>query len=333
MSDLIEIHDGDRVETLDAERIARLTREEVDALPYGLMLFDHDGIVHLYNRYESLLSRRAPEQVVGKSWFRDVAPCTRVSAFEGRFRAFIARGDGSEILRFDFRFHFLHGAQDVNVTFAHVPGDAGPGAARVMVIVARRALGDGGRTLDITDPVAARATDGRARGGLGAALPAPRAFWAAAFDDDPTALERGGAHWGRVLLEGLEAYAERVHERALVSLPPQLVAALLDEAFAAQGLGRIEIDFGGHEQGVLGFAVRAADLPAALCDALYQAILSVIATGLSGHPLHVIAFGRHGEILRFAAALPEKATVLRRWRAEGMSANDVAQRSGLEVWT
>ena len=328
MSELIEYKDEERIESIDVERIARLSREEVDALPYGLMLFDHEGIVHLYNRYESALSRRAPEQVVGKSWFRDVAPCTRVAAFEGRFRAFIARGDATEVVRFEFRFHFLHGAQDVTVSFAHVPGDA-----RVMVIVSRRTLGDGGRTLDITEPVTARADDGRARGGLGAALPAPRAFWAAAFDDDPRALERGGQHWGRVLLEGLEAYAERVHQRALVSLPPQLAAAMLDEAFAAQGLGRIETDFGGHEQGVLGFAVRTADLPTALCDVLYSSILGEVAAGLSGRPLQVVPFGRHGEIIRFAATLPEKASVLRQWRAEGMTANDVAERTGLEVWT
>lgn len=329
MSELTENSAEAQIDSVHTvEQIARLTREEVDALPYGLMIFDHSGVVHLYNRYESLLSRRSPEQVVGKSWFRNVAPCTRVAAFEGRFRAFVARGEGSEVARFEFRFHFLHGAQDVNVTFAHVPGEA-----RVVVIVSRRVLGDGGRTLDVTEPVAARSDDGRARGGLGAALPAPRAFWAAAFDDETAGLERGGVKWGRVLLEGLEAYAERVHELALVALPPQLAAAMLDEAFAAQGLGRIEIDFGGHEHGVLGFAVRAADLPTPLCDVLYPAILGEIATGISGRPLRVVSFGRHGEILRFAATAPDKASTLLQWRAEGMTANDVAKRTGLEVWT
>ncbi|MBK7400276.1 MAG: PAS domain-containing protein [Myxococcales bacterium] len=310
------------------ERIAHLTREEVDALPYGLMVFDVDGTVHLYNRYESLLSRREPDEVIGRSWFRDVAPCTRVAAFEGRFRAFVARGDRSEVVRFGFRFHFLHGAQDVEVTFAHAPD---PG--RVFVIVARRVLSDTGEPLDVTVPVTTSVDDGRARGGLGAALAPPRSFWSRLFDAvDGPALDAAAEAWGEALLEGAEAYAERVHGKPLSGLSTLLAVALIDDAFAAQGLGRVELDFGGRERGVLGFAVRAVDLPAGMERVLYPAVLRAVARGLTGHDLECFVFGHRGEFLRIAATTADKVAVLRGWSTSGVATDEIAQRAGLEVW-
>jgi photoactive yellow protein len=312
------------------ERIAHLTREEVDALPYGLMLFDAAGTVHLYNRYESRLSRRSPAQVLGRNWFSEVAPCTRVAAFEGRFREFVARAERSEVLRFEFRFHFLHGAQDVEVTFAHAPE---PG--RIFVIVTRRALDESGRPLDVTADLRIDG-DGRARGGLGAALPIPRIFLAAAFDDDRPAaveiLETGAAAWGKALVEGIESYCERVHQRPFVQLPALLAVSILDDVFRGQGLGRIEVDFGGAARGILGFALRTADLPVAVAEILYAGVLGEIARAISGRPLIVVPFARHGEIVRFAAATVEKAQVIRRWRDEGIPAQPLARRLGLEVW-
>lgn len=321
-------------EGVDAiERIARLSREDVDALPYGLMIFDHDGVVHLYNRYESELSRRRAEQVVGRNWFRDVAPCTRVSSFEGRFRGFVDRLDRSEILRFEFRFHFLHGAQDVLVTFAHAPE---PG--RVFVVVARRALHPTGRPVDVTERLSL-ADDGRVSSGLGSIVPVPRVFWAASFPDVDRdaaareALDRGASAIGRALLEATEAWAERVHLRALSQLPALLATAVIDEAFTAQGLGRIELDFGGAKQGVLGIAVRVAELPTDVASVFYGAIVREVVRGLTGRRLEVAPFAWHGDILRFAATTPDKTAVLRRWCTEGVPTREIARRAGLEVWS
>jgi photoactive yellow protein len=317
------LHDVDAL-----ERIGRMTREEVDALPYGLMLFDGEGTVHLYNRYESQLSRKQPEDVVGKSWFREVAPCTRVAAFEGRFRAFVGRADRAEIMRFAFRFHFLHGAQDVEVTFAHAPEDG-----RVFVIVARRPLSETGEPLDVTRPVATRVEDGRARGGLGSALPAPRLFWAKLFDlVSEEQVAAAASAWGDALLEGAERYAERVHGTSLAELPTLLAVALIDEAFAAQGLGRVELDFGGEGDGVLGFAIRGVDLPIGLDETLYRAIVGSIARGLTGRDLEVQLFARHGEMLRFAATSGPKANAIRAMRSDGLSSREIARATGLEVW-
>jgi photoactive yellow protein len=93
-----------------------LPEGEIDALPFGLIGVDRTGAIEQYNAYESKLSRLAKERVVGRNFFTDVAPCTAVKEFQGRFERFSAEpGDGAE--SFDFAFAFAFGRQVVNITF------------------------------------------------------------------------------------------------------------------------------------------------------------------------------------------------------------------------
>lgn len=112
-----EIEEG-RIDVI--ERLASMTQEEVDELPYGFVVLDELGTILLYNRYESSLSRLPPESVVGKNWFKEVAPCTRVDAFYGRFRALVTSPDRLQE-DFRFRFYFQHGRQDVAVQLVKAP--------------------------------------------------------------------------------------------------------------------------------------------------------------------------------------------------------------------
>lgn len=99
-----------------AQEILDLPEGEIDALPFGLISVDADGTIRQYNAYESRLSRLAKDRVIGRNFFRDVAPCTAVKEFQGRFERFAAEtGDGAE--SFDFVFPFAFGRQFVNVTF------------------------------------------------------------------------------------------------------------------------------------------------------------------------------------------------------------------------
>ncbi|MGB8265128.1 MAG: PAS domain-containing protein [Candidatus Velthaea sp.] len=88
----------------------------IDALPFGLISVDHDGTIEQYNAYESRLSRLPKDRVIGRNFFRDVAPCSAVVEFQGRFERFVREpGDGAESFAFLFRFPF--GQQRVNITF------------------------------------------------------------------------------------------------------------------------------------------------------------------------------------------------------------------------
>jgi photoactive yellow protein len=99
-----------------AQQILDLHAGDVDALPFGLIAVDAGGTIEQYNAYESKLSRLAKERVIGRNFFTDVAPCTAVKEFQGRFERFAAAGgEGAE--SFDFVFAFPFGRQFVNITF------------------------------------------------------------------------------------------------------------------------------------------------------------------------------------------------------------------------
>ncbi len=93
-----------------------LSEREIDELPFGLIAVDHQGTIEQYNSYESRLARLSKERVIGRNFFRDVAPCTAVQGFQGRFERFAQEGgDGAE--SFDYVFPFPFGRQHVNITF------------------------------------------------------------------------------------------------------------------------------------------------------------------------------------------------------------------------
>ena len=90
--------------------------ERLDELPFGAIVIDTDGTIRAYNEYETRLSHLEREAVLGKNFFRDVAPCTAVQEFEGRLRRFLKTSDRvSE--KFDYFFPFAHGAVTVEITF------------------------------------------------------------------------------------------------------------------------------------------------------------------------------------------------------------------------
>ena len=98
----------------ELERIDRMGVEELDALPFGAIRLDRDGNILSYNMTESRLTGRDPKRVMGRNFFRDVAPCTNVQAFAGRFRDGVAKKDMHVI--FPYRFDFEMAPRDVTVT-------------------------------------------------------------------------------------------------------------------------------------------------------------------------------------------------------------------------
>lgn len=98
----------------DLETIDRMSMGELDALPFGAIRLDKEGTILSYNRTESKLTGRDPQRVLGRNFFTDVAPCTNVQGFAGRFREGVAKGDMHII--FPYRFDFQMAPRDVTVT-------------------------------------------------------------------------------------------------------------------------------------------------------------------------------------------------------------------------
>lgn len=103
------------METLqDLQSIESMSEAQLDELPFGAIHLDKDGKVLSYNRTESQLTGRDPKRVIGRNFFTEVAPCTNVQSFAGRFREGVARKDLHAI--FPYRFDFEMAPRDVSVT-------------------------------------------------------------------------------------------------------------------------------------------------------------------------------------------------------------------------
>ena len=86
------------------EKADVLTADELDNLPVGMIQLSTDATVLKYNQTESDLTRVAKEEAIGKNFFDDVAPCTKVQEFHGRFLEGVAAKNLNTIFNYQFRF-------------------------------------------------------------------------------------------------------------------------------------------------------------------------------------------------------------------------------------
>ncbi len=95
-------------------RVDKMDQQEFDSLPHGAIQLDATGKVLKYNEYESRLAHLDKQNVIGKNFFTEVAPCTDVQEFHGRFKRGVAEKD----LHVKFRYHFSFkiNPRDVTVT-------------------------------------------------------------------------------------------------------------------------------------------------------------------------------------------------------------------------
>ena len=85
-------------------RIDSFSESDLDALPFGVIQLTPEGTILQYNMYEEDLARRRASDVIGKNFFTQVAPCTDVREFAGRYREGVAAGTLHET--FDYVFAF-----------------------------------------------------------------------------------------------------------------------------------------------------------------------------------------------------------------------------------
>ena len=97
-------------DVLDA--VDTMSPEELDRLPYGMIQLDRTGRILNYNAVESKLASLRKEDAIGKQFFTEIAPCTKVQEFHGRFKEGVIR----EALDTSFRFHFAFKQSPRDVT-------------------------------------------------------------------------------------------------------------------------------------------------------------------------------------------------------------------------
>ena len=108
---------------MDEERLWRfvdLRPDQLDELPLGAVVIDAAGTISAYNSYEAEMAQLDAKRVIGRNFFRDIAPCTAVKEFEGRMREFL-RTKETVSESFDYFFPFAHAPVDVTITFLKMP--------------------------------------------------------------------------------------------------------------------------------------------------------------------------------------------------------------------
>jgi photoactive yellow protein len=86
----------------------------LDLLPYGIVVVDEKGIILYYNAREEEISGRQRQDVLGRNFFTEVAPCTQVAEFYGRFQETISRAP--LVANFKFSFPFPDNPREVEIS-------------------------------------------------------------------------------------------------------------------------------------------------------------------------------------------------------------------------
>ena len=84
--------------------LARMSKDQLDSVAFGAIQLDQDGNILQYNAAEGDITGRDPGKVIGKNFFRDVAPCTNRPEFKGRFTEGVKSGDLNVMFEYTFDY-------------------------------------------------------------------------------------------------------------------------------------------------------------------------------------------------------------------------------------
>lgn len=93
--------------------LSRLTAKEVDELAFGAVQLDARGTILQYNAAEAGITGRDAKEVIGKNFFREVAPCTGTPTFKGVFDKGVREGNLNTM--FEYVFDYKMAATKVKI--------------------------------------------------------------------------------------------------------------------------------------------------------------------------------------------------------------------------
>ena len=325
--------------------------QELDLLPYGVIALDREGIIRRYNRVEARLARLDRALVLGKSFFRTVAPCAATPEFEGRFHTFALDSSGPRQLRFPYVFNFRFGAQEVDIdlvrstspdhiyicvgrrAFRRQPLREVPGGALDGVALSELAPNEGQRGVvrDLLD----RRTVVLDASFLDALL-------ASFARDTRGSIEELGIGYGRRLAIDLEAEAGESLGASLRDLPIVTVMEMIARVLNRQGWGLLSSDLRPARTGVITFTLERsafAEAPGALSGkrcGLVAGILRALLSYVASSPMTVreaVCGAEGGGLCSFVATGARResaleAAIVSSGASPGSGVNDVLRALG-----
>ncbi|ABE40562.1 hypothetical protein RPD_3338 [Rhodopseudomonas palustris BisB5] len=99
----VDFHDSDLARTIE-----QLAPEQIDALPFGVIKLDGNGIVTVFNRTEAIESGYKSRPALGLDFFLQVAPCMGQPEFRGRIE------QARQLGRVDIELGWVGDFSDIN---------------------------------------------------------------------------------------------------------------------------------------------------------------------------------------------------------------------------
>ncbi len=84
--------------------LSKMTSNQIDGLAFGAVQLDGSGKILVYNSAEGGITGRDPKAVIGKNFFREVAPCTNSPEFHGKFKKGVDSGQLSAMFEYTFDY-------------------------------------------------------------------------------------------------------------------------------------------------------------------------------------------------------------------------------------
>jgi photoactive yellow protein len=97
--------------------------EILDRLPIGAIVLDSSGTIQRFNRYEEQLSGLSRDQTIGRSFFSDVAPCTKDIELGPRFHEGIENNNLDIDVEFAFPYPYNRVPRDVHIRAVSVSNE------------------------------------------------------------------------------------------------------------------------------------------------------------------------------------------------------------------
>lgn len=85
--------------------LANMKDNQLNDMAFGAIQLDAKGTILKYNAAEGDITGRNPDEVIGKNFFRDVAPCTNSKEFKGRFEEGVKSGDLNTMFEYVFDYN------------------------------------------------------------------------------------------------------------------------------------------------------------------------------------------------------------------------------------
>ena len=85
--------------------LAKLSPRQIDQLAFGAVQLDGKGTILQYNAAESSITGRNGKDVIGRNFFREVAPCTNSPTFKGVFDAGVRADNLNTMFEYVFDYN------------------------------------------------------------------------------------------------------------------------------------------------------------------------------------------------------------------------------------